>query len=97
MPRTKVIKMVFSAIDRTGRVLKSIIGGLKKWGSSVLKITGAVIVGVGGVTAAFGLMFKKLSEQIDEQAKVASSLGLQNEALACFVMRPDTRGFLPRT
>jgi len=77
----KKVEIQVSARDKASRVLKKITGAFKKWGGGALKITGGVVAGVGAVTVALGAMFSRLSDSIDEQAKMASALGLSNEAL----------------
>lgn len=90
MNKSRTIQLVIAGKDRVSKVLKSITGGLKKWGVGALKITAGVIAGFAAVTAGLTAMFSKLSDSIDEQAKVAASLGLQNDALG--VMR-DAAGY----
>jgi len=88
--KNKEVKVKITAVDRFTKVLRKISGSLKKWGVGALKIAGGVVGGITAVTAALGLMFVKLSDSIDEQAKAASALGVQNEALG--VMR-DAAGY----
>jgi len=84
MAKSRTIQLIISAKNRTAKVLKSIAGGMKKWGGGLLKITGGVTAGIAGITAALGFLYKKLATQIDEQAKMASQLGLSNQILGVF-------------
>ncbi|NOQ51823.1 MAG: hypothetical protein GQ578_06375 [Desulfuromonadaceae bacterium] len=81
MAKSRTIQLIIAGKDRVSKTLKKITGGLKKWGVGALKITGGLVAGFGAVTVALGVMFNKLAGQIDEQAKMASALGIQNEAL----------------
>ena len=87
---SKKIEIKVTARDKASRILHKITASFKKWGGGALKITAGVVAGVGAVTVALGAMFSKLSDSIDEQAKMASALGLSNEALG--VMR-DAAGY----
>jgi hypothetical protein len=90
MSKSRTIQLIIAGKDRVSKVLKSITGGLKKWGSGALKITGGLVAGFGAVTVALGAMFSKLADQVDVQAKMASSLGIQNEALGAMI---DAAGY----
>ncbi|RLC27975.1 MAG: hypothetical protein DRH37_10095, partial [Deltaproteobacteria bacterium] len=90
MKSKKTVEIKVTARDKASRVLKKITASFKKWGVGALKITGGLVAGVGAVTVALGAMFTKLSASIDEQAKMASALGLSNESLG--VMR-DAAGY----
>lgn len=84
MSKSKSIQLIIKGKDRVSKTLKSITSRLKKWGAGALKITGALVAGFGLVTGALAAMFSKLADSIDEQAKIASSLGITNEALGVF-------------
>ena len=90
MNKSRTIQLVIAGKDRVSKMLKRITGTLKRWGVGALKITGGLVAGFGAVTVALGAMFAKLSASIDEQAKMASALGLSNEQLG--VMR-DAAGY----
>jgi len=90
MNKSRTIQLVIAGKDRVSKMLKRITGTLKRWGVGALKITGGMVAGFGAVTVALGAMFAKLSASIDEQAKMASALGLSNEQLG--VMR-DAAGY----
>lgn len=81
MAKSRTIQLIIAGKDRVSKTLKKITGSLKKWGVGALKITGGLVAGFGAVTVALGAMFTKLASQIDEQAKMAAALGIQNEAL----------------
>ena len=84
MARSRTLEIIITGKDKVTRVLKRITGGLKKWGKGALKVSGLVVAGMGAVTGALTVMFSKLAESIDNQAKVAAKLGLTNEALSVF-------------
>ena len=90
MSKSRTIQLVINGKDHVSKMLKRIGHSLKKWGVGALKITGGLVAGFGAVTVALGVMFKKLAGQIDEQAKMASALGLSNEQLG--IMR-DAAGY----
>ena len=81
MAKSRKVEILITAKDKATRVLRRITGSIKKWGAGAVKIAGGVVAGLGLVTGALTVMFGKLADAIDEQAKVASSLGIANEAL----------------
>lgn len=78
--KSKAIQLIISGKNKTKSAFSSVIKGLKSFSVSALKITA-------GISAAFGIVaftLSKIADQIDGQAKVASSLGMANEALSVF-------------
>lgn len=84
MAKSRTIQLIISAKDRASKVLKSIGGGLAKFGKIGLIGLGAVGAGVTALGAGLAVLYGKLSDQIDEQAKMASALGISNEKLGAF-------------
>jgi hypothetical protein len=81
MAKSRKVEILITAKDKATRVLRRITGSIKKWGKGAVKIAGGVVAGLGLVTGALTVMFGKLASAIDEQAKIASALGIANEAL----------------
>jgi len=90
MFKNRKLEIIVTAKDKASRILKKIGNSFSKWGKGSLKVASLVVAGLGAVTGALTVMFSKLASAIDEQAKIAASLGIANEALG--VMR-DAAGY----
>ena len=79
--KSRTVELIIRARDRATSVLKRISGGLKSWGALALKTVAAVGTAFVGLGAGITALGRRMANLIDEQAKVASSLGIANEAL----------------
>ncbi len=79
--KSRTIQLIIAGKDRMSKIFKSVGNGLKKLGVGALKVTAGLTAGAIGATAAFAALYNKMAASIDEQAKVASSLGIANKAL----------------
>lgn len=80
--KQRTIHLIIAGKDKVTGTLSKIKGTLKSWGAIALKSVAAVgtaFTVLGGGIAAVGA---KMAGLIDEQAKVASKLGLTTEALS---------------
>lgn len=82
--KSKAIQLVINGRDKSGKAFNSAIKGLKRFAGAAGKIAAGIAGGFSIVSGALVLLGGKISDQIDEQAKIASSLGLANDSLGVF-------------
>ncbi len=82
--KKRTLQLIINGKDKVSKVLKGVSKKLKSWGTGALKITGAAAAGFTAVGVAVSALYGKMAELIDEQAKVASSLGIANEQLGVY-------------
>lgn len=84
MSKSRIINFIVAAKDQVTGVLGKIQSGITRFGALALKgfaVAGAGVTALGAGLAALG---SKMAGLIDEQAKVASSLGIANEKLGVY-------------
>jgi hypothetical protein len=82
--KSRTLQLIINGKDKVSKVLKGISSKLKSWGAGALKITGAAAAGFSLVGVALSAIYSKFANLIDQQAKVASSIGMANEKLGVY-------------
>ena len=92
MAKRRRLEIIIQGKDKISKTLKKIHGGMKRWGASLLRITGGVAAGFLAMAGAAGAFFNKIANNIDTQAKMASALGIQNKQLGAMRDAADYAG-----